>query len=157
MDKLKKEQFVQLLKMGNTLSGAAEGIGVDRDTVLDERRRDKRFDAKVKDARYNYQVYLVEDALYTEAIKGNVTAQIFFLKNRAPDRWGDRVDFSGGMKVEHEISFAKDPKLRQMAEEVYRKYVLAKEQSGGVRQANEPGPLEDKETPLDGSGETPSS
>jgi len=86
VDKYKKEQFIQLLKMGNTLSMAAKMIDVATDTVLDERRRDKRFDAKVKDARYNYQIFLVEDALYTAAMGGNVTAQIFFLKNRAPDR-----------------------------------------------------------------------
>lgn len=157
LDKYKKEQFIQLLKMGNTLTMAAKGIGVAPDTVLDERKRDKRFDERVKDARYNYQVTLVEDALYTAAMGGNVTAQIFFLKNRAPDRWGDRVDFSGGMKVEQEISLSKDPRLRQLAEEVYRKYVLSQEQPGGVRQADEQGDLEAKEAPLDGSGEAPGS
>ena len=31
----------------------------------------------------------VEDSLYQSAIGGNVTAMIFYLKNRRPDRWRD--------------------------------------------------------------------
>lgn len=39
--------------------------------------------------------YLVENALVKNALAGNVVAQIFWLKNRRPDRWRD--------KVEHEV------------------------------------------------------
>ena len=31
--------------------------------------------------------FAVETALYKNAIEGNVTAQIFWLKNRRPDKW----------------------------------------------------------------------
>lgn len=34
----------------------------------------------------------VANALYENAMKGNVTAQIFFLKNRSPDEWKDRKE-----------------------------------------------------------------
>ncbi|MCD8368272.1 MAG: helix-turn-helix domain-containing protein [Clostridiales bacterium] len=34
--------------------------------------------------------YDVENALLKEARKGNVTAQIFWLKNRRPDKWRDK-------------------------------------------------------------------
>ena len=33
----------------------------------------------------------VANALFDNALSGNTTAQIFFLKNRAPDEWKDRV------------------------------------------------------------------
>jgi len=33
------------------------------------------------------RIAIVEDALYKKAVEGNVTAQIFWLCNRAPDRW----------------------------------------------------------------------
>lgn len=34
----------------------------------------------------------VENALYKSAINGNLGAQVFFLKNRASDRWKDRTE-----------------------------------------------------------------
>ena len=34
--------------------------------------------------------YEVENALYKNAINGNVTAQIIWLKNRKPDKWRDK-------------------------------------------------------------------
>lgn len=36
--------------------------------------------------------YLVENALFTSALTGNVVAQIFWLKNRKPDKWKDKVE-----------------------------------------------------------------
>lgn len=37
----------------------------------------------------------VENALYKAAIEGNTTAQIFWLKNRRPDRWRDKPEQPG--------------------------------------------------------------
>ncbi len=34
----------------------------------------------------------IENALYKSAKDGNVTAQIFFLKNRASEKWSDKQD-----------------------------------------------------------------
>jgi len=34
----------------------------------------------------------VENALFREALRGNTTAQIFWLKNRRPDRWRDKQE-----------------------------------------------------------------
>lgn len=34
----------------------------------------------------------VENALYQSALSGNTTAQIFWLKNRKPKQWRDRVE-----------------------------------------------------------------
>ena len=36
--------------------------------------------------------YEVENALHKSALEGNVTAQIFWLKNRKPDKWRDKQD-----------------------------------------------------------------
>lgn len=36
--------------------------------------------------------YLVENALFTSALTGNVVAQIFWLKNRKPDKWKDKIE-----------------------------------------------------------------
>ena len=34
--------------------------------------------------------YQVENALLSSALDGNTTAQIFWLKNRRPDKWRDK-------------------------------------------------------------------
>lgn len=36
--------------------------------------------------------YQVENALLKNALEGNITAQIFWLKNRKPDKWKDKRD-----------------------------------------------------------------
>ena len=36
--------------------------------------------------------YEVENALFNSAINGNVTAMIFWLKNRRPDKWKDKKE-----------------------------------------------------------------
>lgn len=38
--------------------------------------------------------YEVENALYQSAINGNVSAMIFWLKNRRPDKWRDKREHS---------------------------------------------------------------
>lgn len=39
--------------------------------------------------------YKVENALYQSALEGNTTAQIFWLKNRRPDKWRDKPELPG--------------------------------------------------------------
>lgn len=61
--------------------------------------------------------YQVENALLRSALDGNTTAQIFWLKNRRPDKWRDKPpDDSGpGIEiVEDELSKS----LKEMAEEL---------------------------------------
>lgn len=38
--------------------------------------------------------YEVENALYKSAMSGNVSAMIFWLKNRRPDKWRDKREHS---------------------------------------------------------------
>ncbi len=53
---------------------------------------------------------VVEDALYSKALDGNVAAQIFWLKNRAPDTWRDLAE----VQIEHEAP--------QVISDLVRKY-----------------------------------
>ena len=41
----------------------------------------------------------ISNALMTSARDGNVTAQIFYLKNRAPDQWADRQEVNHNLDL----------------------------------------------------------
>ena len=47
--------------------------------------------------------FQIENALFKSALDGNVTAQIFWLKNRRPDKWRDRqeskVDLTEAVRI----------------------------------------------------------
>ena len=42
----------------------------------------------------------VENALFENAISGNITAQIFWLKNRKPDKWRDKQEYEDRTAIE---------------------------------------------------------
>lgn len=108
----KKRQYIELLGMGNTVTHAAEALGVSPATVTMHRHRDKAFNEAVK-AALETRLELVADALYMSALGGNVTAQIFFLCNRTrhmklddPARWihVNRVEVQHEGGVGHGLS-----------------------------------------------------
>jgi len=47
----------------------------------------------------------VEDALYATALAGNVAAQIFWLKNRAKDRWKDKFEYDIPVDINVKVKF----------------------------------------------------
>ncbi len=58
------------------------------------------FKAAIKDAK-SVANALVETSLFEQALAGNTTASIFWLKNREPERWRDvhKIDVSGEVKL----------------------------------------------------------
>lgn len=60
--------------------------------------------------------YQVENALLSAALEGNTTAQIFWLKNRRPDKWRDKPDETRSAR-ENETS-AQDSLVRAIQEAV---------------------------------------
>ena len=60
-------------------------------TVYDWMNKNPEIAAAIKKGR-DKSIDMVENALFKSAISGNVTAMIFYLKNRAPERYKDRVD-----------------------------------------------------------------
>ena len=61
--------------------------------------------------------YQVENALLRNAIKGDTTAQIFWLKNRRPDKWRDKrdVEHSGGLNVQNQYESMTEEELMELA------------------------------------------
>jgi len=100
-----KRAFLESLKSGITIKDASEAAGIDRTTVWLWRKKWKGFNNKIFSI-IDSRTQTVEDALYGSALSGNVTAQIFWLKNRAHDRWRDRYehDIPGDIKVKVELT-----------------------------------------------------
>lgn len=83
-----------LCRNGATMQDIAKVIGISK-TTLYKWQKESELIYKALTTGKDIADALVENALFTKAISGNVLAQIFWLKNRRPDKWRD--------KVEHEI------------------------------------------------------
>lgn len=81
-----KPAIILSLKDGSTVAAACAGAKINRDTFYTWYKKDPDFAKQVDEAQES-RVQHVEDALYKNAITGSLTAQIFFLCNRAPEKW----------------------------------------------------------------------
>lgn len=88
----KKEAFLESLEGGMSISKACKAANISRNTIWEWRKASKRFDKKVNSI-IDSRTQSVEDALFASALKGNVAAQIFWLKNRAKERWKDKFEY----------------------------------------------------------------
>ena len=86
---------LQLLEEWSTqglyIKDIAAKMGISVTTVYDWMNKNPEIAAAIKKGR-DKSIDMVENALFKSAISGNVTAMIFYLKNRAPERYKDRVD-----------------------------------------------------------------
>lgn len=93
-----KKQVIELLGDPlNTMSNVSEQCGVAVRTLYEWRYTDEAFDADwitITAERDRVRVAIVEDNLFRRAcdLKANPAETIFYLKNRAPHRWRDKVE-----------------------------------------------------------------
>lgn len=84
--KVAKQNLIRVLEgAGNNVSEACKQVGVSRAVFYKWKNKDKKFCAAIDELIERVKDN-VETSLYKEAIGGNVTAQIFFLKTRCRDR-----------------------------------------------------------------------
>lgn len=67
----------------------AHNMGINRTTLYDWQKKYPDIANTMKKTKEVVDFY-VENALIQEALRGNVTAQIFWLKNRKPKQWRDK-------------------------------------------------------------------
>lgn len=89
---------------GLTYEQIAKNIGIDVTTLREWRKKESTISATLKKGREVVD-YEVENALLKNALEGNVTAQIFWLKNRKKEQWREKIENS---EEEKEIQNAKD-------------------------------------------------
>lgn len=95
----RRETFLEHIRNGSSITGAAGAVPVSRPTVYAHMEKDPAFAAEVRAAQ-DACVGEVEETLWDTAVSGNPTAMIFLLTNRASDRWQDRRSIRG----EHTIT-----------------------------------------------------
>ena len=74
---------------GLTDEKIADKIGISPSTLYDWKAKYSEISEALKKGREVVD-YAVENALLEAALDGNTTAQIFWLKNRRPDKWRDK-------------------------------------------------------------------
>ncbi len=84
---LKEVQW--LASRGLTQAQIAASFGISPDTLLERKKDFPGFSEAIKKGQMQ-GLADITNALYAEACCGNVTAAIFYLKNRDPKNWNDR-------------------------------------------------------------------
>lgn len=74
---------------GLTDEQIAHNMGISRSTLSDWKIKYPDIEVTLKKEKEVVD-YEVENALLKNALSGNVTAQIYWLKNRKPDKWRER-------------------------------------------------------------------
>lgn len=99
----KRSMYVKLLRKGLRRCAAARKVGLSRWTLRQYINADPEFATEVAEAEMEAHE-LVEDALFQKAVNGNVTAQIFYLTNRCPERWQDRRRATTEIRIEKPLN-----------------------------------------------------
>lgn len=85
------EQVENLASRGLGTTQIARALGVSWSTIDRNRKRSAEFEETIKRGKAK-GLAQVTNSLFTSATDGNVTAQIFYLKNQDAKTWKDRVE-----------------------------------------------------------------
>jgi hypothetical protein len=96
---MKQARIIESLKAnGGHIQNACEKANISRTTFYEWKEKYKDFAEQV-DQIIAGQIDMMESALFRTGLEGNVTAQIFYLKNKRPEEWQDvsRIDARVGV------------------------------------------------------------
>lgn len=93
----------------------AENMGIAASTLYRWKNEHKEISEALKRGKEVVD-YQVENALLNNALNGHTTAQIFWLKNRRPDKWRDKQDLehSGGINVQNQYENMTEEELIEL-------------------------------------------
>lgn len=103
-DKIDLKQVQILGALGLTAEEIALVLEISKRTFFYYQKRPDFLHA-IKTGKLKADMEIISD-LRKQARSGNVTAQIFWLKNRQPEKWRDRQEFehSGGVKTDSALT-----------------------------------------------------
>ncbi|MCM1130097.1 MAG: helix-turn-helix domain-containing protein [Roseburia sp.] len=76
---------------GLTDDEIAHNMGISRSTLYEWKKKYSDLSDTLKEGKDSAD-YEIENALFNSAKSGNVTAMIFWLKNRKPSKWRERIE-----------------------------------------------------------------
>jgi len=100
------EQVERLASQGLGTTQIARALGVSWDTLDRNRKRSAEFEEALKRGQAR-GLATVTNSLYQSANDGNVTAQIFYLKNRDSNAWADKVETTFNVDLKNVIDNAR--------------------------------------------------
>ena len=109
------QQVENLASRGLGTTQIARAMGVSWNTIDRNRKRSVDFEDAIKRGKAK-GLAQVTNSLFTSATDGNVTAQIFYLKNQDAKTWKDRVEnVHATINLNDVLSGAKDRLVDQVA------------------------------------------
>ena len=99
---LKEDNLILLegwAREGLTDEQIAHNIGIDRTTLYRWKEKECNIYNALKRSK-DIVDYEVENALLKSALEGNVTAQIFWLKNRKKEQWREKQEYSSDNELQ---------------------------------------------------------
>lgn len=118
----RQDGFLKSLEGGVSVLKASKAADIDYKTIWRWRKDDEEFDNKVT-AILDSRIMIVEDALFLNAAKGNLGAQVFYLKNRAQKRWKDRFPEDINLNVKGGLTFNEFKSLKEMSQNERKQYI----------------------------------
>jgi hypothetical protein len=102
-------QVEHLASRGLTLEQIALSLGIAVSTLYKRKKEELEVSEAIKRGQAS-GIKEVSNALFENATGGNTVAQIFYLKNRAPDDWRDvkATEHSGSVEHKHSQELSRD-------------------------------------------------
>ena len=100
-DWLEEDNLIRLegwARDGLTNEQIANNIGINPKTLYEWKNKESKIGNILKRSREVVD-FEVENALLKSALEGNVTAQIFWLKNRKKEQWRERQEYSSDQEL----------------------------------------------------------
>ena len=100
-DWLEEDNLIRLegwARDGLTNEQIANNIGINVKTLYEWKKKNSNFSNVLKRSREVVD-FEVENALLKSALEGNVTAQIFWLKNRKKEQWREKQEYSSDQEL----------------------------------------------------------
>ena len=91
-----------LARDGYTNEQIAETIGISTSTLYSWKKNYPSFKNAIENGKM-VSDYRVEKVLYEKALNGDMTAIIFWLKNRQPKKWNEKVTKENGYNNEYSV------------------------------------------------------
>lgn len=118
----RQKVFLKSLEGGVSVLKASKAANIDYKTIWRWRKDDEEFNIEIMSI-LDSRIMIVEDALFLNAAKGNLGAQVFYLKNRARDRWKDRFPEDINLTVKGGLTFNEFKNLKEMSPGERKEYI----------------------------------